>query len=165
MMHMTSITECPSPMPAPPGATRWRTKVFLAGGITGCWDWQQEMIKALGDLPDDVLLMNPRRADFPTDLAAAEAAAEEQITWEFEHLTAADLIVFFFAAADSPQPIALYELGRYAALGQPLVVATEDGYPRTLDVRVQLALARPGIPVLRSLDQAAQAVTHYALTR
>jgi hypothetical protein len=33
--------------------------VFLAGGITGCPDWQAELVRMLADVP--VALLNPRR--------------------------------------------------------------------------------------------------------
>ena len=38
--------------------------VFLAGGITGCPDWQSWMVTRLR--PASLALLNPRRADFPT---------------------------------------------------------------------------------------------------
>lgn len=37
--------------------------LFLAGGITGCPDWQQELVQLLRDA--DLILLNPRRAHFP----------------------------------------------------------------------------------------------------
>lgn len=53
MQYVEALTEYePGPKPA----------VFLAGGITGCSDWQQEIVTRLHDLP--VVLLNPRRAIF-----------------------------------------------------------------------------------------------------
>ena len=52
--------------------------VFLAGGITGCSDWQQEMVELLADT--EYLLANPRRKNFPI---GNPEAAEEQIKWEW----------------------------------------------------------------------------------
>lgn len=51
---------------------------FLAGGITGCKDWQSEVIKELENFDkisngqlDKLVLFNPRRDVFPDDLTAA----------------------------------------------------------------------------------------------
>ena len=48
--------------------------VFLAGGITGCVDWQKEIASRLRDLP--LVLLNPRRANFPIN---DPSAASQQI--------------------------------------------------------------------------------------
>ena len=37
--------------------------IFLAGGITGCVDWQWGMWEALKDIPR-LVVYNPRRASF-----------------------------------------------------------------------------------------------------
>ncbi len=39
--------------------------LFLAGGITGCPDWQRQLRDKLADTP--LTLLNPRRANFPID--------------------------------------------------------------------------------------------------
>lgn len=159
---MATVLEAPARIPAPEGG--WRRTIFLGGGITGCWDWQQALIAKL-DLPDDVLLCNPRRAEFPADptLHDAFAVSEEQVIWEHNHLMAADLILFYFTGDRSPQPIVLYELGRYAALGYPLIVTVEPGYPRAVDVELQLRMARPGTPIHQSMDETVAAITRYTL--
>ena len=84
------------------------TKLFLAGGITGCTDWQSRIIKNLKH-HDDLTIFNPRRKDFPMN---DPAAAEQQIGWEFRHLREADIIAFWFSQG-SLNPIALYELGMW----------------------------------------------------
>jgi Nucleoside 2-deoxyribosyltransferase like len=109
--------------------------VFLAGGITGCPDWQADAVRALAASPYAVF--NPRRR-------TGFADPVEQIAWEYEHLRVADVVLFWFAAGQV-QPIALYELGAMAALGKPLAVGADPGYPRRLDVTVQLGLARPDL--------------------
>ena len=40
---------------------------FLAGGITNCWEWQDEVINELKSYSDTdkLIVMNPRRPDFP----------------------------------------------------------------------------------------------------
>ena len=117
--------------------------LFLAGGISDCPDWQSEAAAMLRDAPG-LTVLDPRRATF--DLADPDAATE-QITWEYTHLRRADVVLFWFAAGCSVQPVTLYELGVHVTRGVPLAVGADPGYPRRLDVQVQLALARPGLPV------------------
>lgn len=117
--------------------------LFLAGGISGCPDWQSEAAAMLRDTPG-LTVLDPRRATF--DLADPDLATE-QITWEHTHLHRADVVLFWFAPGGSVQPITLYELGVHVTRGVPLAVGADPGYPRRLDVRVQLALARPGLRV------------------
>jgi hypothetical protein len=116
--------------------------VFLAGGITGCPDWQREAVDELADV--SAAVCNPRRADFPID---DPAAAPAQIEWEYRHLARAAVVLFWFPAGESPQPIALYELGFHAATGKVLAVGADPGYLRRHDVVEQLRLARPDLMV------------------
>ncbi|GAA1267215.1 hypothetical protein Psi02_08990 [Planotetraspora silvatica] len=129
--------------------------VFLAGGITDCPDWQAEVAAGLADLP--VAVLNPRRAAFED---SPEAAAE-QIGWEYRHLAACDMVLFWFPGSRSVQPIALYELGMWAGRSKPIVVGADPAYIRRLDVEVQLSHVRPGLVVhttLNATSQAARAV-------
>ena len=48
--------------------------VFLSGGITGCRNWQEDVITALGSFPntalynlDSLVVFNPRREEFVDD--------------------------------------------------------------------------------------------------
>jgi hypothetical protein len=136
----------------------WRgtePSVFLAGGITDCPDWQAE---ARLQLENDVVVLNPRRENFPID---DPSAAMEQVTWEFKHLARARKILFWFASGPSPQPIALYELGRHAALHHPLVVGVDPNYVRRADVIIQLGLARPSLQIHKTLKETCEAVLNY----
>jgi hypothetical protein len=133
---------------APQEYTGGGPKLFLAGGITGCPDWQQDAVVMLRDVPELVVL-NPRRTPFPID---DPDAAAEQIGWEFRHLHRADVVLFWFAGACSDQPIVWYELGVHAATERvPVAVGADPGYHRRRDVALQLALARPGLPVHATL--------------
>lgn len=98
--------------------------------------------------------MNPRRRIFPADDPDAMA---EQVRWEYEHLRRADVILFWFGASRSVQPIALYELGMHATRAVPLVVGTDAEYPRRRDIELQLSCARPGMIVWRTLEATAAA--------
>lgn len=129
--------------------------VFLAGGISHCPDWQREAARALRDLT----VFNPRRAGFDVD---DPAASESQIAWEFHHLRAADVTLFWFPACDpalTVQPITLYELGAAAATPERLIaVGADPGYPRAADVRLQLGHVRPALTVHDTLAATVAAV-------
>ena len=63
--------------------------VFLAGGITDCPPWQDEVLKQLEEYHcEKLVVFNPRRKHFPIN---SKLAAEEQIVWEFNALEAADI--------------------------------------------------------------------------
>lgn len=131
------------------------TYVFLAGGISKCWNWQdrcreliQEIAKDKEINTDNLILFNPRRLSFDT---TDKTASNEQITWEFDYLNLCDVFSMYFCESDSVQPICLYELGHYIpgivsqysnyrkAL-QHIVVTAESNYARCYDVEKQLEL-------------------------
>jgi len=122
-----------------------KKSIFLAGGITGCSDWQKEMVKNLGDL--DIIVYNPRRENFPIH---DPSAAMAQIKWEFDHLRKASMIQFWFGS-ETIQPIVLFELGSWVVSNKPIVVGMDSAYQRKQDVIVQTALARPDVNVVYSL--------------
>lgn len=121
-------------------------KVFLAGGITDCPDWQENAKGALLKLGYTVF--NPRRASFPID---DPTAAQEQIEWEYDGLKYADVILFWFPEG-AIQPIALFELGRWspAKMGKLIAVGCDPNYERRQDVEIQMSLV--GIEVKHTLD-------------
>jgi len=121
---------------------------FLAGGISGCKDWQSKVIEELEKYPntDKLVLFNPRRENFPID---DPSAAEKQITWEFNLLNDCDIFSMYFDGGESIQPICLYELGRHLALKKNgPIVSVEDGYKRTQDVLIQAKLANKDVILL-----------------
>ena len=126
--------------------------LFLAGGITGCPDWQRRLRDELADT--SLTLLNPRRAQFPID---DPRAAPVQIEWEHRHLRRATAILFWFAA-EQLQPIALYELGAWSMTDKPLIVGAHPDYVRRDDVVIQTRLARPDVTVVDSLDALAATV-------
>ncbi|MBC8102371.1 MAG: nucleoside 2-deoxyribosyltransferase domain-containing protein [Cytophagales bacterium] len=130
--------------------------LFLAGGISGCGDWQREMTALLSDT--SLTLLNPRRPDFPID---DEAAARTQIEWEFRHLRLADAILFWFPH-ETLCPITLFELGAGSRSAVPLFVGTHPDYQRRTDVIVQLSLARPEVSVVGDLASLATQVRRWA---
>jgi hypothetical protein len=118
--------------------------VFLAGGITNCPDWQQDVRKILGDLDlPEFYLVNPRRDNFPIH---DPNAALEQITWEFHALNQSNIFSMWFSNAESDQPICMYELGRHLVrFGDGMIdyvcIGVEPGYRRSQDVAIQTQLA------------------------
>src|SRR3990170_473832 len=113
---------------------RYNVRLFLAGGITNCPDWQQEVIKKLeasGNI--NVTVYNPRRKDF----VMSKETEEEQIAWEFEKLRDAQVLVFWFSGG-SLNPITLYELGMWGnSRNIPLIIGIDPKYPRRRDVIIQ----------------------------
>lgn len=145
-----------------------RRTLFLAGGITGCGDWQADMIAMLGraagaglagpPLPaGEWAVLNPRRPDYRD----SEDEARRQIAWEHAHLAAADAVSFWFPRA-TLCPITLLELGRWSGIAKPIFVGVEPGYARGLDVEAQLSLSRPFMGVARSLEELASLVRQEA---
>jgi hypothetical protein len=128
-------------------------KLFLAGGITNCEWWQTELIELIKGA-DILTVYNPRRKNFPIH---DPHAAEEQITWEHNHMVNSDMISFWFSKG-SLNPIVLLELGKYClATKKKVFVGIDPGYERTQDVVIQTKLSRPDVRIVYSLvDLASQ---------
>lgn len=121
--------------------------LFLAGGISGCPDWQAEARELLEHLP--IAIANPRRVNFPIGDRFAAAA---QINWEYQFLARASVQLFWFPASGPvPQPIALFELGAASATDERIAVGCDLGYVRRDDVVHQLHLRRPDVSVRDNL--------------
>ncbi len=132
--------------------------LFLAGGITGTFDWQADVVTRLAELP--LVVLNPRRQNFPIH---DPAAGPTQIEWEFRHLRRATAVLFWFPC-ETLCPIALYELGGRALVReQALFVGTHPDYQRRLDVEVQLKLARPEVVVVSDTTALADQVREWYL--
>lgn len=133
--------------------------VFLAGGITNCPEWQDEVIEGLKNIDpnkyrisfDDLVIFNPRRKNFPIH---DPNASEEQIKWEFRMLEQCDIFSMYFSGGESDQPICMYELGRNivriqnkfpASWDKRIVVTSSPNYRRYKDVIIQTTLATNNI--------------------
>ena len=127
--------------------------VFLAGVITNCPPWQDEVIKGLKHYDDifksgaELVVYNPRRKNF--DVTNPNATMD-QILWEFNHLKEMDVFSMYFCAGDSDQPICMYELGRHLSEMQHrfpdtwhkrIQITVEKDYKREKDVYIQTMLA------------------------
>ena len=126
--------------------------IFLAGGITNCPDWQQDMVGLLNDTR--YTLLNPRRKDFPI---GDPNAALEQIAWEHNALRDADEILFWFPD-DTICPIVLYELGAWSMTQKAIYVGVHPEYQRRQDVEIQTRLVRPEIKIAYSLEELANQI-------
>lgn len=122
-----------------------KKSIFLAGGITGCPDWQKKLVDKIKDL--DIIIYNPRRANF--DISDPNAS-KIQIEWEHEMLKKSDVISFWFCKGEI-QPITLYELGAHTKTSKPLIIGMDKGYERRSDVEIQTKLERPGTEFVYSL--------------
>jgi nucleoside 2-deoxyribosyltransferase-like protein len=125
-----------------------KPSVFLAGGIGNCPDWQATATEMFADL--DVAVLNPRRPSFPTPWTREQS--EVQIRWEFYAISAANVVLFWFPAAPSMQPIALFELGSHLRSGKRICVGRDPGYLRADDIDIQVDLVIPGFTVHDSLE-------------
>lgn len=126
--------------------------IFLAGGITGCPDWQQELVSKLKH--SNLAILNPRQANFPI---RETEAAKFQIKWEYEHLRRASAISFWFPH-ETLCPIVLYELGAWSMTSKTIVVGVHPKYQRRQDVEIQTSLARPEVKIVYSLDDLAKQI-------
>lgn len=124
-----------------------KTGIFLAGGITGCPDWQADLLKMLDGI--DAVIYNPRRKNFPIN---DPNAAYDQIKWEYDMLRKADIISFWFCK-ETMCPIVLFELGAWSMTGKPIIVGVDPKYQRKQDVEIQLSLARPDVNIRKSLEE------------
>lgn len=154
---MARIIQCPQQYHR---SNEEERTLFIAGGITGTSDWQQTCTEFLANaLPDDVVLLNPRRSDFDiTD----PSATDFQIRWEYQHIhDLSDAILFWFTP-ETMCPITLYELGKWSMTDLPLFVATDPKYARRADVVIQTSLIRPDVIVHDNIeDMVNEIVEHH----
>lgn len=142
--------ECPDENPFPESTT-----LFLAGGITGCQDWQSKMAYLLRNT--ELTILNPRRKNFDV---SNPSMTEQQIAWEYKHLADANAISFWFEP-DQIQPICLFELGRWSMQPKTLFIGCDPNYPRINDVLIQMRLVRPGLQVVNDLRSLAMQIVDY----
>lgn len=128
------------------------TKLFLAGGITNCPDWQKTflsffdkdfiyhdcLIKEKNDLNNlNLTIFNPRRENFPIGI---KEESERQIVWEHENLENSDVIIYWFSRG-SDNPIVFYELGKYIRSTKNIMIGIDPEFKRKDDVIIQTQLA------------------------
>lgn len=131
--------------------------LFLGGGISGCPNWQPQMVELLKDTK--LVVVNPRRDDFDIN---DPSMSKKQIEWEYKYLKFSTGRIFWFPA-ETLCPITLFELGKFCEKADPLFVGCHPEYKRKLDVEVQLGLARPwNCEVSYSLEDLAERVKKWS---
>jgi hypothetical protein len=115
--------------------------VFLAGSITGAWDWQKDAARILCP---HFSVFNPRRQNFD---ATNKSVEKEQIAWEFKHLDIAGITLFYFSH-ETLAPITLLEYGKQLVKCQyapwrRTYVCIHPSYARKNDVLIQTELQNP----------------------
>ncbi len=134
-------------------------KLFLAGGISNCPDWQSKIVTLLKD--SDYTILNPRRKNFGlTD-------SKTQIEWEFKYLARSNYILFWFPE-ETLCPITLFEygkeLGRYSdmdGINCTLFVGCHPNYKRKIDLEIQTNLVDESIKIVNSLEELAKQVIDF----
>ena len=128
-----------------------RPRIFLAGSINmgATRDWQAEFAAALADL--DVIVLNPRRADWDRSwrTEADEPEFRRQVEWELAALESSDVVVMYLDPA-SQSPISLLEFGLYARSGR-LIVLCPPGFWRKGNIDVTADFY--GVRRVDSLDE------------
>lgn len=113
--------------------------VFLAGGISNCSNWQNDVIKELIKY-DDLIIFNPRRDNFNVN---DPSQSQKQIEWEYNYLLNSTMISMWFSY-ETIQPICLYELGMWInSRKKPAVIGIHPEYSRKDDIIIQTNLSRP----------------------
>lgn len=148
-----------------PGMGPYSLAVFLAGGISGCPDWQAELLEMLKYT--NLLIFNPRRKEWPkfdgiNRTLHQMAEGERQIAWEYNYLRQAGRIAFWFPR-ETVCPITLleygYALGRLTADDGPeLYIGCHPDYARRFDVLHQWRVRGYVAPTYDSLAGLAAAL-------
>lgn len=109
--------------------------IFLAGSIEMgvAEDWQQQLTNVLAN----VTVFNPRRDDWDSSWLQDKNNINfnEQVLWEHNHITTADIVVFYFDPT-TKSPITLLELGYVAGIKKEMYVCCPEGFWRRGNVEM-----------------------------
>jgi len=125
-------------------------KLFLAGGISNCPRWQDDICERLlkekrfDQYSMDIIIFNPRCKSIPEE--------EPQIKWEHDKLKKSNIISFWFSEG-SLNPITLFEYGSHLkSKKSDLVVGCHMNYQRRNNVIIQTKLEIPQFRIVDTLD-------------
>jgi len=153
-----------------PGETTSKgIRLFIAGGISNCPQWQNELIERLqnderikeenyeeGEEPVNIIIFNPRCKEIPEE--------KPQVTWEFNKLKSSDIISFWFSEG-SMNPITLFEYGRYLDSKKKIIVGCHPDYPRKSNVIIQTELENPKITINENFEDFYNELVKVLVTR
>ena len=146
-METPIYVQCPKFIESPRKGFK---SIFLAGGITNCPLWQDDLKNKLFQAKlSNLVIFNPRRAeDFDFD-----KESHFQIEWEFNYLRQSDAVSFWFTK-ESICPITLFELGTCLKDKYKVVfVGCHPEYPRKNDLYIQTSLYRPEIQITDDMEK------------
>lgn len=142
---MGRIIKSPEALPDPSYLS-----IFLAGGISNCADWQEDVAERLAQ-ETDAIIFNPRRLDF--DMTAYEEVSRMQIIREW-HALRMSTVNLFWLPEETLCPITLLEYG--SAIERlhagAVMCGTHPDYQRRFDVKMQNEL-RHGTHIYDDLDE------------
>ncbi len=125
--------------------------VFLAGTTTavGDVDWREKLSASLYEHP--ITIFNPHRADWDSTWREdiAFEPYREQVLWELDKQSKADLVVIYFHPA-TMAPISLLELGLSAQVPGRVIAIAPEGYWKRGNV--QIVCHKFGIELLDTID-------------
>jgi hypothetical protein len=130
------LVQCPDLITKIPGWHGYKS-IFLAGGITGCGNWQDEITEMFKHT--NLIVCNPRRADYVDNTKPFNFNEEEQVKWERGHINECTGSLFWFPSS-SVCPIALFELGTLVAHHEHLFIGADPAYPKRENLFGQLKL-------------------------
>ena len=130
--------------PNTPNFNEWvdcpsRTSLFLAGSITGAWNWQNKVTEKLSPYYN---IFNPRRENYDSLIDGQERI---QIKWEWQMLNHCENLLFYFSN-ETLAPITLFEYGKFLEnTKKKIYVCIHPEYKRKNDVLIQTELSNRDI--------------------
>jgi hypothetical protein len=133
--------------------------LFTAGSIEmgAAVQWQQRLADHLKHLP--ITITNPRRGHWNPSVDSKREDSDffDQVKWELDALTAADVICFFFDLT-TVSPVTLMELGLWAHSGK-IIVCCDQRYWR--QGNVEIVCERYNIPYVSSFEKLVPALEEF----
>lgn len=127
--------------------------IFLGGSIEmdKAERWQDKLTQILLAKFNDIVIFNPRRDNWNSSLEnkIENPVFDEQVSWEYEHLKKADIILIYFQPG-TYSPISLLELGLFAK-DNKVIVCCPEGYWRKGNV--DFVCREFNIPVINNYEQ------------
>ena len=134
-----------------------RLVVFLAGSIEmgKASDWQDVVAKKILSAHPEIIIANPRRKSWDNSWkqSITNPHFSNQVNWELDYLTRADLAFFYFEP-NTKSPVTLMELGYHLAqknASEKTIICCPDGFWRKGNVEIMAQ--RAGIDIVfNSMD-------------